>query len=119
MKMLTLASLLCASTVAPTYAQQGQPATFYQPEQEIFVIGKRLRSVRFHMKRDRKTMAGSCRITRKSGDLMLDAMVCEAAVACMGNRKISGPDFNSCMTPRWQALTNKRAAQLRAKSAAR
>lgn len=120
MKTLTMGSLLCASVVAPALALQTTPSLISaQSEQEIVVIGTRLRNIRFKLRRDGKTMAGSCRVTRTSGDVMLDTMACEAAVECMGTKKVTVPDFNKCMTPKWRELTNTRAQQLRSARAGR
>jgi len=95
-------------------AQPPSEAAETQADQEIVVIGQRLAKVRFKMKRDRKTKLGSCRITRSSGDAALDAMACDAAVACMGTQKVTGAAFLACLTPRWKALLQTRREQLRA-----
>ncbi|HEY0112370.1 MAG TPA: hypothetical protein VGB59_04380 [Allosphingosinicella sp.] len=96
------------------FAQPSAPAAETQPDHEIVVIGERLRKLRFKMKRNRTTMLGSCRITRSSGDAVLDKMACDAAVACMGAKKITGATFNACLNPRWKAIVQTRREQLRA-----
>jgi hypothetical protein len=95
-------------------AQPAVPAPETQADQDVVVIGQRLKKVRFKMKRDRKTLLGSCRVTRSSGDLLLDTMACDAAVACMGANKVTGAGFMACLNPSWKALIQKRREQLRA-----
>lgn len=96
------------------FAQPAAPAVDAQADQEIVVIGERLKKVKMKMKRDRKTMLGTCRISRSSGDGTLDKMACDAAVACMGSKKITGPAWTACLTPRWKAIVQTRREQLRA-----
>ena len=91
--MISTALLLLAAQPSA----QAAPAT---ADEEIVVIGERLRKVRFKMKRNRKTMVGSCRVTRTSGDAKFDALVCETAVVCMGTTKVTGAAFSACMGPR-------------------
>jgi hypothetical protein len=105
--MMVTAALLLMAQSPPAVAEA-------PPDPDIVVIGERLKKVRFKVKRDRKTRLGTCRITRSSGDAALDAMACEAAVACMGSEKASGAAFFACLNPRWKALIQTRKEQLRA-----
>jgi hypothetical protein len=105
--MMVAAALLLIAQSPPALAEA-------PPDQDIVVIGERLKKVRFKVKRDRKTGLGTCRITRSSGDAALDAMACGAAVACMGPDKVSGAAFFQCLNPRWKALIETRKEQLRA-----
>jgi hypothetical protein len=96
------------------FAQPAASAVDAQADQEIVVIGQRLKKVKMKVKRDRKTMLGSCRITRSTGDAILDKMVCDAAVACMGTTKVTGAIWSTCLTPRWKEIVQARRDQLRA-----
>jgi hypothetical protein len=103
--------IFAAALLLSAQPVQASPAA---SEEDIVVIGERLRKVRFRMKRDGKAKVGTCRITRPSGDSLLDEMVCKAAVDCMGERKITMAAWTECMNPQMKKIAQARRDQRRA-----
>jgi hypothetical protein len=105
---------MIAAAALLAFAQPSAQPVEAEPDSDIVIIGERLGKVRFKMKRDRKTGLGTCRISRSSGDSILDKLACDAAVACMGPQKVTGAAFYACLNPRWKAVVQTRKEQLRA-----
>jgi hypothetical protein len=105
-----IAAMLFLSAPAVQAVQPGAEAS----EEDIVIIGERLRKVRFKLKRDGKAKVGTCRITRASGDPSLDDMVCKAAVDCMGEKKITMAAWTDCMNPQMKTIAQARRDQRRA-----
>jgi hypothetical protein len=84
-------------------------------ENDIVIIGQRVRKVKFTIKTDR---AGHvvCRIKRSSGDPEIDGLACEAARGCVASR--SKEAMIACLTPRWEQIPAQIAARRRARATA-
>ncbi|MFD1036627.1 hypothetical protein ACFQ15_18495 [Sphingomonas hankookensis] len=52
------------------------------PEDEITVIGRRIRDMRFAVKYDRRRRAYRCIVRRTSGDPALDTAMCDRGLRC-------------------------------------
>ncbi|MDJ0277186.1 hypothetical protein QLH51_10310 [Sphingomonas sp. 2R-10] len=52
------------------------------PEDEITVIGRRMRDMRFAVKYDRRRRAYRCIVRRTSGDPALDTAICDLGLRC-------------------------------------
>ncbi len=81
-------------------------------ENDILIIGQKVRKVKFSIKTDK---AGNpvCRIRRSSGDAEIDALACEAGLACAHSASQSA--MIACITPRWKQI----AAQVAERRSAR
>lgn len=93
--MILLAALLAAQTVSPPTAPD-----------DIVVTGRRmerLKRLRMTTKLDRKTGVTRCIFKRRSGDLALDAAVCNATLACVPKVKTIG-EMRGCLAPTMDAL---------------
>ena len=102
--MIALLFLLAAQPPAADAATTG--------ENDIVIIGQRVRKLKFRLKTD-KTGQAVCRIKRSSGDPDIDSLGCEAARACMNSTTQAA--MVACLTPK----VNQIPAQLPALRQAR
>jgi hypothetical protein len=81
-------------------------------DDDIVIIGRRVRKVKFTIRPDR---AGRqiCRIKRSSGDPEIDSLACEAARACAGAANGKKEAMLACLTPRWKQIPAQIAARRR------
>ncbi len=77
-------------------AQTAPPAS--TPDDEIVVIGQRLRNIRIMAKRDRRTGIKRCVLKPTTGDPLLDTGVCQAYSACVPTARTAG-EMEACMRP--------------------
>ncbi|MEA3008822.1 MAG: hypothetical protein QOJ91_514 [Sphingomonadales bacterium] len=100
--MIALAALALA--VAP----QAEPPA----ENDIVVIGQRVRRIKFRIKLDN---AGRtvCRITRSSGDAEIDGLACDTARPCVRPDIVTREAMTACLAPRWAKLASDVAARRR------
>jgi len=92
-----------------------QPAVAAEPppaENDIVIIGERVRKIRFRIKLD-KTGRTVCRITRSSGDAEIDALACDAARPCVRPDIVTKAAMTACLEPRWAQLPRQIAARRR------
>lgn len=72
-------------------------------ENDIVVIGQRVRKVKFRIKLD-KAGRTVCRIRRSSGDSEIDSLACDAARPCVRPDIVTKAAMMACLTPRWVQL---------------
>lgn len=86
------------------------------PEEDIVVVGQRMKRIRVDTRRDRKTGVTRCTVRRSSGDTALDSSFCEAVLACAAT-ETKKEGMIACMQPRLAAIaerfTKARAAAAR------
>ena len=70
-------------------------------ENDIVVVGQRVRKLRFRLKTDKAGQA-VCRIRRSSGDPDIDSLGCEAARACMNSATQAA--MVACLTPKFNQI---------------
>ena len=104
---MILASLMGA-TPSPVFPSTLPPAA---TEEDIVVIGRRLREVRFRFQANGGKLR-FCKITKSTGDKILDRLTCDAAKRCAADRPKNVAEMTTCMTgQREQVLAALRAAQ--------
>ncbi|WP_294306520.1 hypothetical protein [uncultured Sphingomonas sp.] len=85
---------------------QAQPAPVPEEpgltQDEIVVMGERIKRLKLETRRDRKTKAMMCRITRPSGEAELDRLACAAALPCSESAHTMA-EFRACFFPRISA----------------
>jgi hypothetical protein len=84
-------------------------------EEDIVVIGQRVRKVKFRVKLD-KAGRVVCRITRSSGAADIDALACDAARPCVRPDIVTKQAMTACLAPRWARIAEQIAARRRASS---
>lgn len=94
--MFEFQTLLAALALAAAPEASPPPA-----ENDIVVIGQRVRKIRFRLKTDKAGKA-VCRIKRSSGDSEIDGLACDAARACM--HSVSVAAMNACLAPRFDRI---------------
>lgn len=72
------------------------------PEEDIVVLGRKLRSIAVVTKPDRRTGKMVCRVKRSSGYPTLDAEVCTIALDC--SRESEAARIRACAAPRMDAF---------------
>ncbi len=72
------------------------------PEEDIVVLGRRLRAIRIVTKADRRTGKTMCRVRRSSGYPTLDAEICAIALDCGKGSDIAV--VRVCAAPRMDAF---------------
>ncbi len=87
--MLTMVAALMLAQAAP-------PAP--SPEDDIVVIGERLRKIRITAKRDRLTGVKRCVLKPSTGDPLLDTGICQAYLTCVPSVR-TGREMEACMRP--------------------
>lgn len=102
------ALLLLAAQPAAAASVQPAPA-----ENDIVVIGRRIRKVRFTLRTDKAGRA-VCRIKRSSGDSDIDSLACDAARACMASTTPEA--MVACLTPKFDRMPEQVAARRRARA---
>ena len=70
-------------------------------ENDIVVVGQRVRKLKFRLKTD-KAGQPVCRIKRSSGDPDIDSLGCEAARACMNSTTEAA--MVACLTPKFNQI---------------
>ena len=105
--MLTVALAMTAAHPTASSAASGTNA-------EIVVLAQRIKQLKFKLKRDNRTGAGLCHISKSSGDTELDQLACNAAVSCMGKQKLNGDVFLACLKPRWTEIVRDLALRRKA-----
>ena len=104
MSLLATAFLLAAS---PQVVVPAVPMT----DEEIVVIGRKLRYVQFRFQAKRGKLL-FCKITRSAGDKVLDRLTCAAAKVCAAQRPKDVAEMSTCMTgQREQVLAALRTAK--------
>jgi hypothetical protein len=83
-------------------------------ENDIVVIGQKVRKVKFSVKTNKAGNA-VCRIRRSSGDSEIDALACDAGRACA--HLTSQAAMIACITPRWKQIATQIAERRRQRSA--
>jgi hypothetical protein len=84
-------------------------------ENDIVIIGRRVRKIKFRMKLD-KAGRVVCRITRSSGDAEIDAFACDASRPCVRPDIVTKAAMTACLEPRWAQLPAQIAARRRGSS---
>lgn len=79
-------------------------------ENDIVVIGQRVRKVKFRIKLD-KAGRVVCRITRSSGDAEIDGLACDTARPCVRPDIVTKAAMTACLEPRWARLAEQVAAK--------
>ncbi|HEX9965237.1 MAG TPA: hypothetical protein VGB04_09665 [Allosphingosinicella sp.] len=97
--------LLLAAQPAAAAGVQPSPA-----ENEILVIGQRVRKIKFTVKTNKAGQA-VCRIKRSSGDPDIDSLACDAGRACMSSTTQAA--MVACVTPRFNQIPALIAARRR------
>ncbi|MFD1036596.1 hypothetical protein ACFQ15_18340 [Sphingomonas hankookensis] len=87
------------------------PAPVATPEDEIVVLGRKLRSAKFHYAL-RKTTLRSCRATTKGVDPVIQTAGCEAIGWCAGQQRAAKDEIGACIAERRPAILD-RIAELR------
>lgn len=90
--MLAILAILAALMLAQT----ASPAP--SPDDDIVVVGERLRKIRITAKRDRRTGVKRCVLKPSTGDPLLDAGICQAYLTCVPAVR-TGPEMEACMRP--------------------
>ncbi|MGN7159972.1 hypothetical protein [Sphingomonas sp. SAFR-052] len=83
-----LAALMLAQTASPTPS----------PDDDIVVIGERLRKIRVTAKRDRRTGAKRCVLKGSTADPQLDTGICQTYLACLPTAR-TPEELEACMRP--------------------
>ena len=99
--------MLILAAIGLAAAQQAAPP---RVEEDIVIIGQRVRKVKFRIKSD-KAGRTVCRIKRSSGDPEIDGLACEAARACLASR--SEAAMVACLTPKMNRIPEQIAARRR------
>ncbi|HEX8469059.1 MAG TPA: hypothetical protein VF620_14770 [Allosphingosinicella sp.] len=81
-------------------------------ENDIVIIGERIRKVKFRIKLD-KAGRVVCRITRSSGDSEIDGLACDTARPCVRPDIVTKAALMACLEPRWAQLAAQIAARRR------
>lgn len=82
------------------------------PEDEITVIGRRIRDMRFAVKYDRRRRGYRCIVRRTSGDPTLDTAVCDLGLRCVGTTT-SVPQVEGCIKTGFGTLPGLYASERR------
>ena len=82
------------------------------PENDIVIIGERVRKLKFRIKLD-KAGRTVCRITRSSGDAEIDGLACDTARPCVRPDIVTREAMAACLAPRWAKLASDVAARRR------
>jgi hypothetical protein len=85
------------------------------PENDIVIIGQRVRKLKFRIKSD-KAGRVACRITRSSGDSEIDRLACDTARPCVRPDIVTPAAMTACLEPRWAQLVAQIAKRRRAGS---
>ncbi len=72
---------MLAAALALMLQQAAAPSA--PPEDEITVIGRRMRAMRFVVKHDRRRGGYRCMVRRSSGDPALDTAICDIGLRCV------------------------------------
>ncbi|HEX8512128.1 MAG TPA: hypothetical protein VF688_03385 [Allosphingosinicella sp.] len=94
--MITALLLLAGQPAVPAAASP-------RPENDIVVIGQKVRKIKFRIKLD-KAGRTVCRITRTSGDSEIDSLACDAARPCVRPDIVTKAAMTACLEPRWAQL---------------
>lgn len=90
--------------IVPLLLLAAEPAAAASPpENDIVIIGQRVRKLKFRIKSDK---AGKivCRITRSSGDSEIDSLACDTARPCVRPDIVTEAAMNACLEPRFARL---------------
>ena len=99
--------MIVAALLALSAPQVAVPPSM--DEEEIVVMG-RLRKVRFDF-RAKDGVMSRCRVTRSTGDAILDRLVCDTARACVSDGQVTTtPQMAACMKARRDEILDQRAA---------
>jgi hypothetical protein len=90
------------------------PQAALPAENDIVIIGQRVRKVKFRIKLD-KAGRTVCRITRTSGDPEIDGLACDTARPCVRPDIVTKAAMTACLEPRWAQLPAQIAARRRAR----
>ena len=91
MPTILAAALLLVQTAPPA-----PPAP--TSDDEIVVIGQRLRNIRITAKRDRRTGVKRCVLKPTTGDPLFDTGICQAYSACVPTSRTAA-EMEACMRP--------------------
>lgn len=106
-----LAALLLTGQAAP-------PPTSTSPDDDIVVVGERMRRLKLVIKDSHKGNPPTCVLKRRSGDSVLDAQMCDAALTCTAG--VTTPNaamrdgIETCMKPYLDAYLRERVARRKA-----
>lgn len=95
--------LLAAQPAAPVAAP---------PENDIVIIGRKVRKIRFRIKLDKRGQT-VCRITRSSGDPEIDSLACDTARPCVRPDIVTASAMTACLEPRFARLPARIAERRR------
>jgi hypothetical protein len=84
-------------------------------ENDILIIGQRVRRIKFRIKLDKAGQA-VCRITRSSGDSEIDGLACDASRPCVRPDIVNRAAMTACLEPRWAQLPAQIAERRRIRS---
>lgn len=99
--------------IAALFLLGAEPAaTPAVPENDIVIIGRKVRKIRFRIKLDK---AGEvvCRITRSSGDPEIDSLACDVARPCVRPDIVKPAAMTTCLESRWAQLPARIAERRR------
>ncbi|GGI82844.1 hypothetical protein GCM10007973_19150 [Polymorphobacter multimanifer] len=101
-----------AMLAAMLVATQGAPP----PETEMLVVAERMKRLKLETRTDRRTGVARCVMTRRSGDPVFDALMCDAVLAC-AKTVTTRPAMEACLAPTLEGhaldLAARRAAALK------
>jgi hypothetical protein len=87
-------------------AAQPADAPTPPPEDEIVVLGERMRRLKLATKTDRKSGVTSCVFKRRSGDPAFDTLICDALLAC-SKTVTTRPQMEACISPHIEAYARQ------------
>ncbi|KQM61512.1 hypothetical protein [Sphingomonas sp. Leaf32] len=90
--MIALAAALMIQTPAPV-------PPVVAAEDEIVVIGRKMRTMRFEYK-TRHWQMKRCRVTKSSGDPLLDQAVCTVMAQCAADHRAAANEMTACLDER-------------------
>ena len=96
---MTLLAMIAVLTVAP-------PTETAPPQDEIVVVGARMKRLRVVTRQDRRTGTTRCIVRRSSGDAALDAAVCTATLTC-AQTETREKGMIDCLNPRMSAIAQQ------------
>ncbi len=75
------------------------PVPVATPEDDLVVIGRRMRTMRFEYKLKHWQMK-KCRVTKSSGDPLLDQAVCTVIGQCAADHRAQATEMVACLDER-------------------
>lgn len=98
--------LAAALLISPEQADSSPTSS----QDEIVILGERMRRIRLGTKTDRRTGLTRCVVKRPSGDPSFDTMMCNALLACAKTVRTES-QMEACMRPSMNAYVQQRIAR--------